>query len=196
MFNYLLARWRFKRAFKPAGEEFLYRKNSRAPAYRVSREERETFLRTFRRKYWKYHLTLMGAFLAALVAIIALIMFLFDDVPEEVGAALGYGFAAILLVAILLVDRRLYAQPLEALGNREPALPARSWRQANDDRMKSMSWPILIVMSLIIFAFAWLTFPQGDFEIWWPIIWALYFGVAGFNWGRAILRKLEATKAN
>jgi hypothetical protein len=137
----------------------------------------------------------MGAFLAALIAIIVLIMFLFDDVPEEVGAALGYGFAAILLLAVLLIDRRLYSQPLEALRNREPDLPARTWRQANDARMKSMSWSILIIMSLVIFGFAWLTFPRGDFEIWWPIIWALYFGVAGFNWGRAILRKLETTKA-
>jgi hypothetical protein len=195
MFSYLLTRWRFKRAFKPEGEEFLYRKNFRAPAYRVSREERETFLRTFTRKYWKYHLALMGAWLAALIGIIVLIIFLWDDAPEEVAAALGYGFAAILLVAILFIDRRLFAQPLEALGNREPALPARTWRQANDDRMKSMSWPTLIIMALVVFGFAWLTFPRGDFEIWWPIIWALYFGVAGFNWGRAILRKLEVTKA-
>ena len=195
MFSYLLARWRFKRAFKPMGEDFLYRTNSRAPAYRVSREEREAFLRTFTRKYWKYHLTLIGAYLATLNAIIAIILFLSDDESEEVWAELGYGSAAILLVAILFIDRRLYGQPLEALGNRVPDLPARSWCQAHDDRIKNMSWPTLIIMSLVIFGFAWLTFPQGNFEMWWPIVWVLYFGVAGLNWGRAILRKLQAAKA-
>ena len=195
MFNFLLARWRFKRAFTPEGEEFLYRKNSRAPAYRVSREERETILRTFTRKYWKYYLTLMGASLAGLISIIALIIFFYDDVPQDVAPILGYGFALILFIAVLLIDRRLYAQPLEAIEKREPVLPARSWRQANDDRMKNMSWPTLIIVSLVIFGFAWLTFPQGDFEMWWPIAWTLYFGFAAFNWGKAILRKLKAMKA-
>jgi len=136
----------------------------------------------------------MGAFIGILIAIIFLMTLLWDDAPKEVMTWLGYGFAAMLLVPLLLIDRLLFAQPLKALGNREPVLPARSWRQANADRRKNMSWPVLIIWSLVLIGLAWLTFPRADFELWWPIIWTLYFCIAGFNCSRAVLHKLKATK--
>lgn len=194
MFSYLIARWRFKRAFAVDGEAFLYRKNPRAAAYRVSQDERQILLRTFRRKYWKYHLTLLGVYLTALIATIIAIMFLWNDVPDLAVEVLGYGSAALLLIAVLLIDRRLYALPLETLRDRQPALPARSWRQVNSDRMKTMSWSVLAIWSVVIIAFAWLTFPRGNFELWWPIVWALYFGFAIFSCGKAISGKLRTDK--
>lgn len=193
MFGYLLANWRFKRAFTPDGDAFLYRKNPRAPAYRVSPDERTSFVRTFKRQYWKYHLALWGVLLAA--ASFDVFLMLYVGIPEKGAAALGYGIVAILFVAFWLIDRRLYSQPMQALASREAVLPARSWRQANAERMTSMSWPTLIIVSLILVAFAWITVPRGDFGIWWPVLWILYFGGAGFNWGRAMLRKYKAARA-
>ena len=187
MFSYLLARRRLSRSFETCSGGYLYRRRPTAEALSVTAEERAQILRTFRSAYWKHHAVLWISIILFVSVAGGLAVIL--DAPNEAGTALGYALVAILVPAIIYVDRRVIAVATASLGHRSPVQPGRKWLQVVDDRLPSVAWWRLLAAGIFLVSLAWLTRPILTASLWGGIGWVCYFGFCLGMWARNVWRK-------
>jgi len=191
LLNYALTRLRFTRKFEPDGGSFLYRSRPTAAAIRVTGAEKDELLRVFRREYWFNQLGTLGTMFVLLVLLVAL-AFLMPAARTD-SFVMG-GTVAImvpLIIAALILDRRLMNLPARRFPNRAPATPGRSWLEARKERAQRRSWFSYAAWILPIVGLAWLFFP-GAGAVWWALpAWIAYFGLCLVTWSYSLWQKFQ-----
>lgn len=197
MFSYLLNRWRFNRQFQPDGDGFVYRRNARSEAYQVTMEERDAFVRQFRKRYWKYHLSLIGAWIVILALTVIIMMWVTNEADprlETAALAVGYVSTAALIIGVFVIDHRLFNGPTIALAERKPIAPKRSWTDTMDEALLRMSWVRLAVSGIILAYLTWATVPPQEAK-WERAIFPIFFGALFLLNARNSWRKYQITRA-
>ena len=175
--------------FEASDDGFLYRRNSRSAAVLVTREERDTFLREFRSRYWKYQLCLWGAVIGLMLLAVGLSPYF--GAPKAIGTATGYLIVITLALYFFFIQRHLFSAPDRSLVGRMPAKPARTRHDVRMEQIGKASWRSHIATGIVFAGIAWLTFPEHFQTRWITIVWASYFSLFFGLWGRNIWQKFQ-----
>jgi hypothetical protein len=189
MFSYSLTMRRFARSFEPHGEAYFYRRSPKAEAILVSEDEKKSFIRQFRRRYWKFHIILWLAMLAVLLGDLGLLIMVNASDVLITGSVYVIMFG--LLVSVFAIDRYLFNHPRQELSGRPAATSARSWKAVRMERVAKASWARLLITGIVFGGIAWLTFPRPGAAIWALPAWIAYFGICYGFWGSNVWLKFQ-----
>lgn len=173
----------FAGQFDRNGDDWLYRRDLRGPAYLVTDEERRSFIADFER--WRDWLLLILLGGGMLVVTLALLVQLDPPFPRWTTGAVGGGALAALIMGFFLYAWR---KPERSLAARTPVEPARSWAQAARIRLSRTPWSVLLWRPVFFLLIAALNADHLRHEWLGPYWMALL--AAMFLWGLAdIVRK-------
>ena len=168
-------------------DKYLFRRRPTAEAVRVTAEERREIFRRFRSAYWKSHAVLWGISIAAitLAATVAVLL----EAPDDASTIIDYGFAVLLLVGFLYVDRRVFDEAADAVADRPAAKPPRRWSDIQTEHLQKAPWWRILAGGAFLGILAVLTFPVTYSSTWAAVAWFCYFGFCLVMWLRNIRRK-------
>jgi hypothetical protein len=152
---------RFAAQFRRADDGYTYRKYGTGEAFRVSADERDRFVSTFRRRMrWS-----MWGLIALLFIVIPVCLAsgVLGDTPSFVSMCLLIGP---FVVALLLIQRRLWAAPATALARRTPIAGALNRDDLRRSGFRRLKWSTL-GFALVMIGFMILRFHtnrEGWFE--------------------------------
>jgi len=162
MFSYFLNRWIVSRKFEKVESGYIYRRRPDLPGIEITEGERQEVMREFRQRYWKSWLIFLGLFLLAATAIAIIAVTL--DLNEEFLTITGYGLAIVMLIFILMEQRKWAALPERRFADRpriEPEIAATGWLGRFRRLSQKRSWPVHLGLIAIYGAIAWLLVPPS-----------------------------------
>ncbi len=115
----------FEEQFAPDGADFIYRKDQKGPAFRISAAERDAMVGAFRRQYRR----LFWACLVAAVVAIVLVALLAGDPNSSAGRLGLYGSMVAIVIALLAGICWIREQPARML-DRKPQVAGPLDREA------------------------------------------------------------------
>lgn len=161
MFSYLLNRWIFARRFQRVEAGYVYRRRTDLPGLLLTEADRDEALRAYRRRYWKWWLLFLGAFLGVAVLFAAIAVAL--DLDETYMTIGGYVLAAVMLVLVLKEQREWSLLPERLFADR-PSVPADvptgGWLVRFQNLSRRRSWPVQIGLLAVYGAALWFLTPR------------------------------------
>jgi O-antigen/teichoic acid export membrane protein len=162
----------FADQFEHDGREFLYRKNQKGPAIRVSEQERDTFVAAYNRRL-KYA---FWAIIPATIVLILLLAWLFPDVDSAAGIiAIWVGLVAILL-PFVVVHRLAWHAPSRELQRRTPESDALTKEEARKLAFSKITYGQLIFVALFGVGLIWKMSGEAGLFHGWGAVWSLFGG--------------------
>lgn len=138
----------FTDQFEQDGAGFLYRRNMRGPAYRVSPAERDTFVANFSRSYRRFFWATMGGTIAVIPAAFATAIWSGIS-PDTASPLLISGLIVLLIVPFYLAMRRIYDTPSRTLAGQTPVSGALSKTARRDLLFSRVTWGNLAIGAAI-----------------------------------------------
>jgi len=135
------ARKLFADQFQPDGADFLYRRNMRGSAYRVSRAERDALIAAYDRAFRRFIWGTVAGTLVLLFALIAITTWLGFE-PDRNGTSPLVILAICVPVMLLAVvfNRYTYGAPARLLSGRTPVTEALSEEAKRKLTFGRMTW--------------------------------------------------------
>jgi hypothetical protein len=134
--NFDRVREMFAKQFEADGDDFLYRKNSKGAAFRVTATERDAFIATYNRSLSWMNWGLLGGTTALAAAVIAWAIIMRQDAIEP-PLYVGLG---LLVTLFMLGWYRLWNAPARALAARSVVAPERSRDEFRRIAMQRLTW--------------------------------------------------------
>lgn len=161
MFTYLLNRW-VARRFEKVDGGYIYRRRPDLEGLLLTEADREEALRAYRRRYWKWWILFLAAFLgiAIIYAIIAMVLEL-DETYMTFG---GYVLAVVMLVLVLKEQREWSLLPERMFADRPSVpsdLPTGGWLVRLQNLSNRRSWPVQILLLIVYGAALWSLTPRS-----------------------------------
>lgn len=135
----------FASQFDRDGDGWLYRRDLRGPAYRITDEERLAFTAAFERSRDRLLLVaLVGGMLAVISA------FAIQPGPWLPPWTIGVVCGGLLISVLLGGFLWFWRQPERTLAARRPDAPARSWMEASRIRLSRTSWGSILSRAVLV----------------------------------------------
>jgi hypothetical protein len=163
----------FADQFKADGPDFLYRRNLRQSAIRVTAAERQAFIADFARCLPRLSWVLI---LVTVVGIVGLVTYesVFDAEDQQY---LNYGVIAVAFAAYMTAYRHYWNAPWRALRTRAVIGEGLSRRQVRAITLSKISWSSLAVSALGVTVLLVSLASSNDLTVGWNRLWLVAAGV-------------------
>jgi peptidoglycan/LPS O-acetylase OafA/YrhL len=175
----------FSDQFEPDGSSFLYRKWMKGAPIRISREERDEFVRAFNRRL-RYS---AWSIVPTTVILILLLAWLVPDTKSATANFATYFGIALILFPFMAGYYWAWNAPARALVHRPEVGPPRSRQEARKIGFSKMTYGQLGFAALAGIALVWKVSADTDIRHGWGRLWLVFAGLLIAGAGVQALRK-------